>query len=82
MLIAASSAFLSFSAESNSTPLGNNSERTAVVTNEGVRGIMSGGSSQNPAINDLITVQDMAGMQGVLNLNLEERLQPTPLTAF
>lgn len=42
------------------------SDRTAVVTNRGVQGTVSGGSSRNPAINDLITVQDMAEMQADL----------------
>lgn len=49
-----------------SAPHESHSDRTAVVTNQGVRGTLSGGSSQNPAINDLITVQDMAEMQGDL----------------
>ncbi|KAL8274638.1 hypothetical protein Esti_001353 [Eimeria stiedai] len=39
------------------------SERTAAVTNQGVQGTVSGGSSRNPLINDLLSVQDLASMQ-------------------
>ncbi|KAL8446795.1 hypothetical protein Emag_004556 [Eimeria magna] len=39
------------------------SDRTAAVTNQGVQGTVSGGSSRNPLINDLLSVQDLASMQ-------------------
>lgn len=64
LLVAVSPRQLGLAAPSNEQHVGESST-TAAATSQGVQGTVSGGSSRNPQINDLATVQDLAEMQAV-----------------